>query len=290
MYTILIIEDEPRVASLLMNGLEENGYQTMVAYDGLMGLRLFQAHTFNLVISDIVLPKMDGFELAKEIRKSNPNIPILMLTALGSTNDKLDGFDAGADDYMVKPFDFRELNARIKVLLKRVTGNVPELPQELVYADLRIDLQRKDVERNGIFIKLSPKEYNLLLYMVENAERVLSRVEIAEKVWNTHFDTGTNFIDVYINYLRKKIDRDFEPKLIHTKAIISCGSDNVIFSFKRIHKSYCLIFVNIKTDVFSFQNTFHHFRCFLDYIVLKEKITLSLPQLMMAMDTPTGMH
>ena len=198
MYTILIIEDEPRVASLLMNGLEENGYQTMVAYDGLMGLRLFQAHTFDLVISDIVLPKMDGFELTKEIRKSNPRIPILMLTALGSTNDKLDGFDAGADDYMVKPFDFRE--------------------QELVYADLRIDLQRKDVERNNVPIKLSPKEYNLLLYMVENAERVLSRVEIAEKVWNTHFDTGTNFIDVYINYLRKKIDRNFEPKLIHTKA------------------------------------------------------------------------
>ncbi len=155
MYTILIIEDEPRVASLLMNGLEENGYQTMVAYDGLMGLRLFQTHTFDLVISDIVLPKMDGFELTKEIRKSNPRIPILMLTALGSTNDKLDGFDAGADDYMVKPFDFRELNARIKVLLKRVAGNVPELPQELVYADLRIDLQRKDVERNGISIKLS---------------------------------------------------------------------------------------------------------------------------------------
>ena len=102
MYTILIIEDEPRVASLLMNGLEENGYQTMVAYDGLMGLRLFQAHTFDLVISDIVLPKMDGFELTKEIRKSNPRIPILMLTALGSTNDKLDGFDAGADDYMVR--------------------------------------------------------------------------------------------------------------------------------------------------------------------------------------------
>ena len=127
---------------------------------------------------------------------------------LGSTNDKLDGFDAGADDYMVKPFDFRELNARIKVLLKRVAGNTQELPQELVYADLRIDLQRKDVERNGISIKLSPKEYNLLLYMVENAERVLS----------SHFDTGTNFIDVYINYLRKKIDRDFEPKLIHTKA------------------------------------------------------------------------
>lgn len=218
MYKILIIEDESRVASLLQNGLEENGYQTMVAYDGSMGLRLFQAHSFDLVISDVVLPKMDGFELCKEIRRLSPHIPILMLTALGTTDDKLDGFDAGADDYMVKPFDFRELNARIKVLLKRGNGNMQDLAQELVYADLRIDLQRKNAERNGIPIKLSPKEYNLLLYMIENADRVLSRVEIAEKVWNTHFDTGTNFIDVYINYLRKKIDRDFEPKLIHTKA------------------------------------------------------------------------
>lgn len=218
MHTILIIEDEPRVASLLKSGLEENGYQTMVAYDGLMGLRLFQAHAFDLVISDIILPKMDGFELCKEIRKVNPGIPIIMLTALGSTDDKLDGFDAGADDYLVKPFDFRELNARIRVLLKRGSGSTQDVPQELVYADLRIDLQRKNVERNGVSIKLSPKEYNLLLYMVENAERVLSRIEIAEKVWNTHFDTGTNFIDVYINYLRKKIDRDFEPKLIQTKA------------------------------------------------------------------------
>ena len=218
MYTILIIEDEPRVANLLMNGLEENGYQVMVSYDGLMGLRLFQAHSFDLVISDIVLPKMNGFELCKEIRKVNSCIPILMLTALGATDDKLDGFDAGADDYMVKPFDFRELNARIKVLLKRGNSDKKDLPHELSYADLRIDLQGKNVERNGISIKLSPKEYNLLLYMVENAERVLSRIEIAGKVWNTHFDTGTNFIDVYINYLRKKIDRNFEPKLIHTKA------------------------------------------------------------------------
>ena len=218
MYTILIIEAEPLVANLLMNGLEENGYQVMVAYDGLMGLRLFQAHSFDLVISDIVLPKMNGFELCKEIRKVNSCIPILMLTALGATDDKLDGFDAGADDYMVKPFDFRELNARIKVLLKRGNSDKKDLPHELSYADLRIDLQGKNVERNGISIKLSPKEYNLLLYMVENAERVLSRIEIAGKVWNTHFDTGTNFIDVYINYLRKKIDRNFEPKLIHTKA------------------------------------------------------------------------
>ena len=161
---------------------------------------------------------MDGFELSKEIRKINPAIPILMLTALGSTDDKLEGFDAGADDYMVKPFDFRELNARINVLLKRSAENIRQVPEELIYADLKINLKSKTVYRNECEIKLSPKEYNLLVYMVENAERVLSRVEIADKVWNTHFDTGTNFIDVYINYLRKKIDRNFEKKLIQTKA------------------------------------------------------------------------
>ena len=140
-----------------------------------------------------------------------------MLTALGSTDDKLEGFDAGADDYMVKPFDFRELNARINVLLKRSAENIRQVPEELIYADLKINLKSKTVYRNECEIKLSPKEYNLLVYMVENAERVLSRVEIADKVWNTHFDTGTNFIDVYINYLRKKIDRNFEKKLIQTK-------------------------------------------------------------------------
>lgn len=143
MHTILIIEDEPRVASLLKNGLEENGYQTMIAYDGVMGLRLFRVHTFDLVISDIILPKMDGFELCKEIRKTNPGIPILMLTALGSTDDKLDGFDAGADDYMVKPFDFRELYARIRVLLKRNNEATAPQPREIRYSDLYIDLQGK---------------------------------------------------------------------------------------------------------------------------------------------------
>lgn len=217
MQTILIIEDEKRVADLLKAGLEENGYQTMVAYDGAMGLRLFQAYSFQLVISDIILPKLDGFELCKEIRKQNERIPILMLTALGSADDKLEGFDAGADDYMVKPFDFRELIARVKVLLRRNGEAVVALPEEVVYADLVINRNRHEVTRRNIPIKLSPKEYNLLLYMVEHAEKVISRVEIAEKVWNTHFDTGTNFIDVYINYLRKKIDKEFDVKLIHTK-------------------------------------------------------------------------
>ena len=212
-----MIEDEKRVADLLKIGLEENGYQVLVAYDGEMGWRLFQSNDFQLIISDIILPKLNGFELCQKIRKADEEIPILMLTALGTADDKLEGFDVGADDYMVKPFDFRELLARVRVLLKRRAVAKVDVVKEISYADLYINLERQEVTRNGEPIKLSPKEYNLLVYLVENAERVVSRVEIAEKVWNTHFDTGTNFIDVYINYLRKKMDKNFEVKLIHTK-------------------------------------------------------------------------
>ena len=217
MIKILVIEDEKRVADLLKIGLEENGYQVLVAYDGEMGWRLFQSNDFQLIISDIILPKLNGFELCQKIRKANEEIPILMLTALGTADDKLEGFDMGADDYMVKPFDFRELLARVRVLLKRRAVAKVDVVKEISYADLYINLERQEVTRNGEPIKLSPKEYNLLVYLVENAEKVVSRVEIAEKVWNTHFDTGTNFIDVYINYLRKKMDKNFEVKLIHTK-------------------------------------------------------------------------
>lgn len=217
MIKILVIEDEKRVADLLKIGLEENGYQVLVAYDGEMGWRLFQSNDFQLIISDIILPKLNGFELCQKIRKADEEIPILMLTALGTADDKLEGFDVGADDYMVKPFDFRELLARVRVLLKRRAVAKVDVVKEISYADLYINLERQEVTRNGEPIKLSPKEYSLLVYLVENAERVVSRVEIAEKVWNTHFDTGTNFIDVYINYLRKKMDKNFEVKLIHTK-------------------------------------------------------------------------
>ena len=217
MIKILVIEDEKRVADLLKIGLEENGYQVLVAYDGEMGWRLFQSNDFQLIISDIILPKLNGFELCQKIRKADEEIPILMLTALGTADDKLEGFDVGADDYMVKPFDFRELLARVRVLLKRRAVAKVDVVKEISYADLCINLERQEVRRNGEPIKLSPKEYNLLVYLVENAEKVVSRVEIAEKVWNTHFDTGTNFIDVYINYLRKKMDKNFEVKLIHTK-------------------------------------------------------------------------
>lgn len=217
MISILVIEDEKRVADLLKIGLEENGYQVMVAYDGDMGLHLFQTNAFELIISDIILPKLNGFEVCQAIRKTDEQIPILMLTALGTADDKLEGFDVGADDYMVKPFDFRELLARVRVLLKRRAVSSVDIVKELTYADLNINLERQEVTRSGMPIKLSPKEYNLLVYLVENAEKVVSRMEIAEKVWNTHFDTGTNFIDVYINYLRKKMDKNFDVKLIHTK-------------------------------------------------------------------------
>lgn len=217
MIHILVIEDEKRVADLLERGLEEVGYSVDVAYDGLKGLDLFKASSYHLIISDIMLPHLSGFELCQKIRLINKKIPILMLTALGTTDDKLEGFDAGADDYMVKPFDFRELDARIKVLLKRNTQQTNNQTSQIKYADLIIDLNNKEAKRENQSIKLSPKEYSLLLYMIKNPERVLSRTEIAKEVWDTHFDTGTNFIDVYINYLRKKIDKPFSTKLIHTK-------------------------------------------------------------------------
>lgn len=233
MNKILIIEDEQRVADLLRRGLEEMGYLISVSYDAEMGLRLFLSGQYDLVISDIVLPKMSGFELVKEIKEQNENIPVIMLTALGTTDDKLEGFDAGADDYMIKPFDIRELEARIRVLFKRkLPGSTEQQVKELNYGGLQADLLTKTVYRDKQEIKLTPKEFNLLIYMMQNPERVLSRVEIAEKVWDTHFDTGTNFIDVYINYLRKKIDRDSDTKLIHTKPgmgfILHSGYENKV--------------------------------------------------------------
>ncbi|MGE8428964.1 MAG: response regulator transcription factor [Sphingobacterium sp.] len=215
---ILLVEDDVRVAGLIKRGLDENEFQTAIAYDGISGKKMALQHDFDLIITDIVLPKMDGLDLCKEIRHIKPDVPIIMLTALGTTDDKIEGFDAGADDYLVKPFEMRELLARIRVLLKRYQKQDTLTGTILRYGDLEMNLHTKNVKRNNTKIHLTPKEFKLLHYLLQHPERVLSRTEIAEKVWETHFDTGTNFIDVYINYLRKKIDKDFATKYIHTKS------------------------------------------------------------------------
>jgi DNA-binding response OmpR family regulator len=215
---ILIIEDDQRIAQLIQRGLEEQGFATTLAYDGLSGKKLALQNNYDLIITDIILPKINGLDLCKQIREKRPDIPVIMLTALGTTDDKVEGFDAGADDYLVKPFEMRELLVRIRALLKRHNKTANNSGNILKYADLEMNLHTKIVKRNGIEINLTPKEFNLLEYMMQNPERVLSREEIAEKVWKIHFDTGTNFIDVYINYLRKKIDKGFDKKLIHTKS------------------------------------------------------------------------
>jgi two-component system copper resistance phosphate regulon response regulator CusR len=216
MHHILIVEDDERLASLVKRGLEENGYQATLAYDGANGEKLALRHAYDLVITDIILPKKNGVDLCKSLKLAKPGLPVIMLTALGATDDKLEGFDAGADDYLVKPFDFRELHARIRALLNRATMTTDARGFLLRYADLEMNLHTKIVKRDKEEIRLTPKEFKLLEFMLRNSERVLSRTEIAEKVWDTHFDTGTNFIDVYINYLRKKIDKPFNRKLIHT--------------------------------------------------------------------------
>jgi len=214
MAKIFILEDENRVAELLKRGLEESEHYVQVADSVTTGISLFESETFDIIVSDVMLPDGSGFEFCRKIREKNETIPILILTALGTTDDKLEAFDSGASDYMVKPFDFRELDARIKILLKRYAASSSDV---IEYADLKIDLRKKSVFRGDIHIVLTPKEYNLLLFFVQNPERVISRAEISENVWDTHFDTGTNFIDVYINYLRKKVDKNFNTKLIHTK-------------------------------------------------------------------------
>lgn len=213
---ILLVEDEKKIAAALKTGMEEQGFYVVVAYDGAMGEKLFNAYEFDLVILDINLPDLNGYALSRIIRQKKQNIPILMLTALGTVEDKIEGFEAGADDYLVKPFAFKELLARIKSLLRRTATNLPTSPI-LRVADLEINLDSKEVTRGGNRISLTAKEFQLLEYLVKNRNRVVSRADIAGKVWDIGFDTGTNVIDVYINFLRKKIDKDYPVKLIHTQ-------------------------------------------------------------------------
>lgn len=212
----MIVEDEMRLAEILQKQLQESGFKADVANDGYVGKRMIEKSDYDLVILDINLPLMNGYELCKEIRKRNDKIPIIMLTALGTPDNKLIGFEAGADDYVLKPFDFRELLARINVFLKRKNIAVPE-SRKLSIADFEMNLDTKTATRAGKKIDLTSKEFALMETFLQNKDKLLSREFIIEKVWDLDFETGTNIIDVYVNYLRKKIDKDFEPKIIHTK-------------------------------------------------------------------------
>lgn len=211
---ILLVEDEPKVAAFIKKGLEEQAYDVDQAYDGFYGKKLALENEYDLLILDIILPQKSGLEVCREVRQEKPSLAILMLTALGNTDDKILGLDSGADDYLVKPFVFQELLARIRALTRRSY----EAPANeiLRLADLELNLTRKTVTRSERVINLTAREFSLLHYLMRNKERVVSRVDIIEQVWETSFDTGSNVIDVYINFLRKKIDKDFSPKLIHT--------------------------------------------------------------------------
>jgi two-component system, OmpR family, copper resistance phosphate regulon response regulator CusR len=211
---LLVVEDETKVATALKKGLETQHYSVDIANDGREGKRLLGVNRYDLVILDVNLPFVSGLDLAQYARSKHDRLPILMLTALDTTTDKVLGFDAGADDYLAKPFEFVELFARVKALLRRAAPEDPE--PTLDFADLTLDRLGKVARRQGQTIELTAREFALLEYLMRNAGRVLSRVDIAEQVWDIGFDTGTNVIDVYVNYLRNKIDKPFPTKLIHT--------------------------------------------------------------------------
>jgi len=216
MMKILIVEDEPKVASFIKKGLEESHYDADIAYDSVLAEKLARQYKYNLFILDIIIPGISGLELCKKFKMLYPNVPVMMLTALGTTDDKLEGFDAGANDYLVKPFEFRELLARVKVLVK-TADQALDTVNKLIIADLELDLDKKAARRGNSYIDLTAKEFSLLEYFMRNSGRVVSRNDIAEKVWDVSFDFSTNVVDVYVNFLRKKIDKGFEKKLIHTK-------------------------------------------------------------------------
>ncbi|MVN75318.1 response regulator [Hymenobacter sp. HMF4947] len=212
---ILLVEDEPKVSAFIRRGLEEEGYEVEVAYDGTFGRRLVLSQAYDLLILDVILPGQSGLEVLKALRAQDQELPVLMLTALGTTQDKLLGFDGGADDYLVKPFDFVELLARVRALTRR-RGRRSAKGSSLSLADLTVDTAAKTVVRAGQPIKLTAREFNLLELLLRHQGRVLSRSEIAEHTWEESFDTGSNVIDVYVNYLRNKVDKGFDKKLIHT--------------------------------------------------------------------------
>ncbi|GAB4118651.1 MAG: response regulator transcription factor [Thermoflexibacter sp.] len=217
---ILLAEDEPKIASFIKKGLEESAYSVDWVKDGKEAIKNSLNNGYDVIILDVMLPNVDGFQVCRRIRVKNPQVPILMLTALDGTEDKIKGLDAGADDYLPKPFDFEELLARLRALTRRSHVLNPEKPAAEVIIcveDLYCNLSRKEVRRGNKEIKLTAREFDLLVFFIKNKNKVLGRAKIAEQVWDISFDTGTNIVDVYVNYLRNKIDKDFEKKLIQTR-------------------------------------------------------------------------
>lgn len=223
MKKIILIEDESSVVSFIKKGLQELEYEISVALDGNSGIKMVENNDFDMIILDIMLPDINGLEVCKEIRKKNKTVPILFLTALDSSENIVMGLESGGDDYLVKPFKFIELVARIKSLLRRSGHSngadaIEVENDENIYQfeDLTINDYSKKVTRNGTEISLTSTEYKLLLYFLNNPEKVISRAEILEAVWGVNYELGTNVVDVYVNYLRKKLDNMDDNKIIHT--------------------------------------------------------------------------
>ena len=214
--SILLIEDEPNIVSVIKRGLSDHGFEISVATNGLTGLQMVLEHTFDLIILDVMLPNIDGIQICKRIRENNQTLPILMLTALDSTENIVTGLDSGADDYMVKPFNMAELAARLRTLLRRKGGENTLKKSVYKIGDLEVDTEAKMVSRNQVAINLTSTEYRLLEYFIKNQKKVLSRINILESVWDIDFNLGTNVVDVYVNYLRKKLDKDNSGRFIQT--------------------------------------------------------------------------
>ncbi len=214
-FQILIIEDEKKISALIRKGLEGEHYSVTESFDGEKGEQLLAKQQFDLVLLDIMLPKKDGLSVLKSLRENNNDIPVLMLTAKGTVDDRVKGLDTGADDYLVKPFAVSEMLARVRSLLRRKKGT-EKSATTLTIADLSLDLVAHKASRGGKVIELTSKEFALLEYFIRNKNKPLNRSTITEHIWNYNFDTGTNIIDVYINHLRSKIDGEFNTKLLHT--------------------------------------------------------------------------
>jgi two-component system copper resistance phosphate regulon response regulator CusR len=213
---ILLIEDEPKIVQTLKQGLEEHDFEVDTAQNGMTGREMAQQNQYHVIVSDVMMPGMSGIELLTSIRSEGNNTPVLLLTALGQTDDKVSGFEAGADDYLTKPFEFRELLLRIRALARRHASILQPTANILQFDTVEMNLDTQECFREGKKIPLTPREFELMEYFLRNPGRYISKSEIMEKVWNMNFDTGTNVVEVYINFLRKKIEAGFTEKIIHT--------------------------------------------------------------------------